>query len=569
MSESLKIKLNGKDIEVKEGETILEVAYRNGINIPNLCYHPDTQVKANCRVCVVEIKGRNNLPVSCATKVAEGMEIETESPKVVKARRVNLELIFAEHVEKCPTCPLRTSCKLLLYASNYKLKILKFNDRKKKRKIYKFNNAIEIDGTQCIDCRNCIDACNNQAVNFLKIKNYGSNSEIVPVTDGKHDCVYCGQCAVYCPVTSAQEQLHYSIVDEILNNKKGRTVVAQIDSSAVSAINEILHLPYEKSDLKYISGALKEMGFDYIADVNVGEQIMAMIESQELVKKLKDEKNSKPIFSSRCPSFNRFIEFYYPDFVSNLLPIRSAQSILGGILKTYWANKMTINPKNIVVISLTACTAQKFESRKGGLKVNGIYPVDHVLTTRELGFLLEKKRIDLTKFKAYMFDDLLSNNIAGSICGVSGGSSELMFNIIGSNKANKLKQLRGLETKKEAEITIDNKKIKIAVINTLGEAKNVLDELRVTPNKYDYVEFMACPGGCIGGGGQPIPTTPIQRRNRSEIINNIDKKNKLKKISNNIEIEEIFESLKNDEQLFNNLIKGDYKKYTKPNAYKS
>jgi iron-only hydrogenase group A len=576
MAKFINVKLNGKKLKARENETVLELAYRLGLKIPHLCYHPDTSVKANCRVCVVEIAGWTKLPTSCSTRVYEGMDIKTDSLKVKRARKVNLEFIFSEHIEKCPTCPLRPNCKLLEYAGEYKLKITRFSDRKKKRNVYKFGPAIEIDGTQCIDCRNCIDMCNKQEVGFLKLKNKGCKIEIAPVTDGKHDCVYCGQCAVHCPVTSAQEQLHYGEVQELLNDKKDKIVIAQIAPSIRSSIGEIFKLPYGKVVTGQLRASLKKLGFDYVFDTNFGADITTITEATELVERLKDKKSVLPMFTACCPSWVRFVEFYYPEFIPNLTTARSPQIHLGGVAKTYWAKKMKIDPKNIVIVSIMPCISKKFEAKRPELKVQGVFPVDHVLTTRELGYLLYKNKIDISKIKPEEADNPLGEySGAGAIYGASGGVTESALRTACAilNKKNigciDFKEVRGLEETKEAEVMVGGRKINVAVVNTLGSAKKILEDLLVNPKKYDYVEVMACPGGCIGGGGQPIPTTPMHRKKRAESLYKIDKSLKVRQAHQNKGAKKAIKWLKKDKKLEHNVLHTTYEKVRNPEALKN
>lgn len=574
MAKFFNIKINGKKIKARESETVLEAAYRLGISIPYLCYHPDLDVKANCRVCAVEIKGMNKLMTACSTKVFEGMEIRTDSEEVKQARKVNLELIFAEHIEKCPTCPLRSNCKLLEYAVKYKLKITRFKDRKKNRKIYKFGPAVELDGTQCIDCRNCIDACQKQEVNFLTLKKRGYEIEVAPVCDEKHDCVYCGQCAVHCPVTAAQEQLHYGEVERILADKKDKTIVAQIAPSIRASIGEMFNLPYGSIVTGQLRASLKKLGFDYVFDTNFGADITTIAEAEELIERLSG-KGALPMFTSCCPSWVRFVEFYYPEFIPNLTTARSPQMHLGGIVKTYWAEKMKKDPKNIVIVSIMPCTSKKYEAVRPELKYKGIQLVDHVLTTRELGYLLVKKKINLADQKAEEADNPLGKySGAGAIYGASGGVMESALRttcaLIGKKSIGHVdfQEVRGLQEVKEAEVEAGNKKLKVAVVNTLGSAKKILEELKLNPQKYDYIEVMACPGGCIGGGGQPIPTTPLQRKKRAESLYKIDKSSQVRQAHKNAGVNKVLKWLKKDEKMAHAILHTTFRQLKKPEALK-
>lgn len=524
----IKIKINNREIVCAEGENIRNVARQNGIKIPGLCDHPDFEAKANCRLCVVDIKGRKKLSTSCSTLVEAGMEISTESERIQKTRNTNLELIFAEHIEKCPTCVWRFECPLLKMAREYKLKLTRFPDRKGSHKTYKFGNAVEIDGSQCIDCRNCVDACAMQKINYLELKGKGINQEVVPTKNREISCIYCGQCAVHCPVSAAQEQTHWEAVAAEINDKK-KIVVAQFAPSIRVSIGEDFNLPYGQVVTEQIVAGLKQLGFDYVFDVNFAADVTTIIEAEELLERLK-EKKGLPMFTSCCPGWINYIELYRPDLIPNITTSRSPQIHSGGLIKNYWAKQMKIDPNNIVVVSIMPCTAKKYEASRPEMKINGLFPVDYVLTTREFSFMLKKNKIDLAKVKPVSADSPMGKfSGASAIFGGSGGVMEsalrtAQFYAFGENKqacTGKIDfvAVRGLEGVKEAKVNIAGTILRIAVVNGIGNVKPVLDKIK----EYDYVEVMACPGGCIGGGGQPIPTTPEIRQKRIEALYKLDK----------------------------------------------
>ena len=538
----------------------MQVAGENGIKIPGLCGHPDFKPKGNCRICVVEIKGDNRLRTSCTDKVKEGMEVRTDTGRVKKSRNLNIELIFAEHIEKCPTCVWNVNCPLLNFARQHDIKITRFPDRKGRRKTYKFANAVEIDGTQCIDCRNCIDACSIiQDIHYLELKGKGYEQEVVPVKNsprpkalgrGKRiDCIYCGQCALHCPVGAAQEQTEWEMVEKILQ-RKNKVVVVQFAPSIRVSIGEEFGLPYGRIVTGQVVAGLRQLGFEYVFDVNFGADITTWTEARELLERI-ENKGTLPMMTSCCPAWVKYVEFYHPELIPNLTTARSPHIHSGGAIKTYWARQTKIKPKDIIVVSIMPCTAKKFEAGRSELKIKGVQPVDYVLTTREFAYLLKKNKINFANLKPSKADNSLGEySGAGAIYG---GSGEVMESALRSAHAFacglddkrvclpkvEFKEVRGIEGIKEAVVKIAGKKLRIAVVNAIKNVKPVIENL----GKYDYIEVMACPGGCIGGGGQPIPTTTEIRQERIKALYKIDKSKKVRKAHENKGVQDVMKWL--------------------------
>ena len=574
----IKFKLNDKEIVCDEGKTIFEAASENGVEIPTLCEHPDFPHKANCRVCVVEVKGRRALIPSCATTVADGMEITSVSDRVKKVRNINLEMIFAEHVEKCATCVWRLNCKLLAYAERYKIPLNRFRDRKGGRATYKFENAVEIDGTQCIDCRNCIDACSRlQGINYLELRGKGIDQEVVPTKRKGAQCILCGQCAVHCPVSSAQEQYHYSQVEKIIKEGK-KTVVVQFAPSIRVSIGEEFGLPYGAVVTGQIVEALRRLKFNYVFDVSFSADITTIVEEEELLDRIKN-KGVLPLFTSCCPAWVRYVEHYRPDLIPNITTSRSPQIHSGGLIKTYWAAQNKVNPKDIVVVSIMPCTAKKYEASRPELFINpglsgkmglkGMPPVDYVLTTRELAFMIKKNGIDFANLKGAKADEPLAEYTGAAV--IYGGSGGVMESALRSAQADICKtdksakgcgrtfeslDIRGLDGVKEATVEFGKKKLKVAVVNGMKQAIEFLPRYK----DFHYIEIMACPGGCIGGGGEPIPTTAAIRKLRMEALYKIDKSKKARVAGKNPAVVKALAWLKKQGKLEHQVLHTSYKK---------
>jgi iron-only hydrogenase group A len=637
----IKFTINNKEYLAKKGETILDVAKREKIEIPHLCKHPDLKIKGNCRMCLVEANGQ--IVTSCSTEVLPDMKVLTDTGEVERGRKINLELIFSEHIEKCSTCIYQDNCAILKYASKYNVKVSRFEDRKKNYPIWQFGDSIQFDSSKCIDCRNCEEVCREmQACEFYEITNDkgeeqiikpkgeaetrnwkletgNSGADLLKNDPDKFDCTYCGQCVTHCPVGAISGVPHWQEVEKLLQNKNnnGKILVAEIAPSIRVSIGEEFGQDYGKIMTGQLVSSMKALGFDYAFDVNLGADFTTYEEARELVNWILKDKPT-PMFTSCCPAWVKFVEFYYPEFISHLTTSNSPHMCSGPIIKTFFADYLKKDPRDIEVVSIMPCTSKKHEiglekhkidlgwclerldlpnivnvcQSRGGLSGIKVPAVDHVLTTREYAYLLHRHKIDLPNLKPMDFDQPLGiSSGAGAIYGASGGvmesalrSADYFLRVLdetgsldsvikGENYKLKkkrfskisqsrieFKEVRGQQGIKTACVKVGNRKLNIAVANGLGNAKKILEDLKAGRAKYDYVEVMACPGGCIGGGGQPIPTNAEIRAKRAAAVYEIDKNLPIRTAHENPSVLDVYNKyFKGDEELIEHVLHSKFK----------
>jgi len=530
------IKLNNKKLLVKQGKIILEIALENGIDIPSLCYHPDIETRNHCEMCLIKIKGEDELKRACDTRAESGMEILTESLEIEEQRIKNLDLILKKHFLECDDCVWFQHCKLLELVNKFKGKIA--NKKPEETEVFQ-SGAIVFDQTKCIGCGHCVKVC---PTNFLEMD---SRNKIILSKDKTKECINCGQCIVHCPVGAIEGIGEFEQLENFFQDKNKITVVQFAPSIRTSIGEEFGMEPGEIMTDKVVAG-LRKLGFDYVFDTASAADFTTMEESDELIERLSSNKRL-PAMSSCCPAWVKFLEFYYPEFIENLCTSRSPQTMMGGIIKNYWAQKNNIESKNIFMVSIMPCTAKKFEIKRKELKIDGIDPVDRVLTTRELVRLLKKNNIDLKTIKPESADQPLGQpSGAGVIYGSSGGVFEsalrtAYFKMTGKELSeNAVKEIRGIEGIKKKEIKIGERLIKVCVVSGIKNAKKVLEELKKDPKKYDAVEVMACPGGCVGGGGQSLPVSKAIIQKRADSLYSIDKKKIIRRAHENTAVKSLY-----------------------------
>jgi NADP-reducing hydrogenase subunit HndD len=521
--EKINIIIDNKPLQVEKGQTVLKAARAAGIDIPTLCYYELDGVKlenrpGGCRMCVVEIEGRKNLAPACATEVMEGMVIHTCSLRVVNARRTVLELILSDHPADCLICPKSGKCELQSLAQRLGVREIPFQGE---QSTYRkdMSPAIIRDVDKCVMCRRCETVCNVwQTVGALSAVNRGFQAVVAPAFEqdlAKSPCTMCGQCVMACPVGALSEvDLTRQVITAISDPKK--TVVVQTAPAVRVALGEEFGMEPGSIVTGQMASALRRIGFDYIFDTDFAADLTIMEEGTELLtridKFMKGDKNVKlPILTSCCPSWVNFFETNYPDMLDVPSTAKSPQQMFGAVAKNYLANKLGIKREDMVVVSIMPCVAKKFESQRDEFKENGNPDVDYSLTTRELAELIRQFNIDFKTLPIEDFDNPLGESTgAGVIFGATGGvieaATRTAYELFTGKKLEKVDftELRGLEGVREATVDFNGTPIKIGIAHGLSNARQLLDEVKKGNSGFHAIEVMACPGGCIGGAGQPF-----------------------------------------------------------------
>ncbi len=536
----MKITINEKEYNVEEGITILDAAKKIGVEIPHFCHHDDLPPLGACRICVVEVDGARTLAPSCATKVAEGMKVKTHSRRVVNARRSILDLILSNHDMNCPTCARNQHCNLQKLASEFAITNLKYAGEKRFDEIDESSVSFTRNPQKCILCEKCVRICRDvQQVNCIDFKHRGFDTQIgVPYKKKIADteCTNCGQCVVNCPVGALYEK--ESIRDVVDAIEAGKHVIVQTAPSIRVSLGEMFGMAPGTNVQGKMVAALRKIGFTKVFDTSLGADLTIVEESTELVNRIKNN-GTLPMFTSCCPGWVKYMEHFFPENINHFSSCKAPHMMLGAVIKSYYAEKFGIPAKDIVVVSIMPCIAKKFEAQRDEMKGD----VDFVLTTRELGRLIMQEGIDFNSLKDEEFDSALGLGTgAGQIFGATGGVMEAALRTAYVTQTGKplekleFDQIRGTNGIKTGTIIINGKTIRFAVASGLSNAKKIMLE----KEKYDFVEIMACPGGCIGGGGQPIPTNKRIMKERMLGIYNIDKNSPLRLSHENPIIKQLY-----------------------------
>ncbi|HQI43879.1 MAG TPA: NADH-dependent [FeFe] hydrogenase, group A6 [Dysgonamonadaceae bacterium] len=520
--EMIKLTIDNKKIEVEKGTTILKAARQFGIDIPTLCHFElgDMGIEnkpGGCRICVVEIEGRRNLAPSCITEVQEGMVVNTHNIRVINARRTVLELIISDHPFDCLVCAKSGQCELQHLATQLGIREIPY---KGEQSTYRKDTSPSIirDIDKCILCRRCEMMCNQvQTVGALSAINRGFMSVVAPAFEMNLEdspCTYCGQCVSVCPTGALTEVDHTNEIIRALSDPS-KTVIVQTAPAVRAALGEEFGMEPGTLVTGKLVAALRRLGFDYVFDTDFGADLTIMEEGTEFLNRIKgymagDTSVQLPILTSCCPGWVNFFEHNFPDLLDVPSTAKSPQQMFGAIAKTYFADKIGVNRNDLVVVSIMPCLAKKYECQRNEFKVNGNPDVDYSISTRELAAFIKLANIDFMDLPDEDFDDPLGESSgAGVIFGNTGGVIEAAcrtaYELYTGKKLEKIEfeQLRGLEGIRSATIDFDGLPLNIGIANGLGNARKLLDEVRAGTSNYHAIEIMACPGGCIGGGGQP------------------------------------------------------------------
>ena len=545
------IEVNNKKLEAKRGETILDVLNRNGIRVPTLCHMKDMIPTGSCRMCVVELENTGRLVPSCSFPASPEMKIKTHSTRVIEARKTIVELLLSNHPDDCLYCVRNENCELQSLSREHHVNERRIKGKKNNFSLDRSSASLVRDPDKCILCGRCVRVCEEvMGVSAIDFIGRGSKTHIGTAYDGglnTSSCINCGQCIMVCPTGALYEKSHYGEVLEALNNPAKKVVVQYAPAISVS-IAEALRMKAGEDINGLLNAVLRKMGFDYIFDTTFSADLTIMEESAELIHRIVNGE-TMPMFTSCCPAWVKYAEEFAPEFLPNVSSCKSPQQMLGAVIKSYFAEMEGIKPEDIYSVSIMPCTAKKFEAQRTSMTRKGLTDVDAVLTTRELVDLIRMYGIQVDQLEPEGADSPMgTRSSAGKLFGASGGVMEAAlrtayFKLTGKEMAQlRVNEIRGLNGRKETRMQIGDLELGIAVVSGMANAKKLLDEIRNGRNDLHFIEVMACPGGCIAGGGQRIGAGVEAIRARLQSLYTIDENAPIKVSHQNPEIQEIYKN---------------------------
>ena len=552
--EMINLSIDGIKVQAEKGTTILEAAKLAGIDIPTLCFLKDINEVGDCRMCIVEVEGRRGFATSCIQTVEEGMIVHTHTPNVLEARHVILDLIISNHSKDCLTCTRSGNCELQKLAVKFNVLSIEYEGERTKHKIDDLSPSIVRDFNKCILCRRCIAACKNvQKIGAIDCINRGFESCISTVGDhslNDVNCTFCGQCIQACPTGALHEK---ETIDDVWVKLKDPDsyVIVQTAPAVRAALGEEFQMEVGTNVTGKMVTALKRLGFDKVFDTNTGADFTIMEEANEFIERITNG-GVLPMITSCSPGWVKYIEMNYPELLPHLSSCKSPHEMFGAILKSYYAEKEGIDPRKIYVVSVMPCIAKKFERQRKEMKNDGLDNVDNVITTRELARMIKQANIEFTKLEDTNFDSPMGEATgAGAIFGTTGGVMEAALRTAQDTLTGKdlekinFEMVRGGDGIKRATVNINGKDIKVVAASGLANAQIIMNEIKEGKADYQFVEIMACPGGCVMGGGQPIKSSKERtekdiRKLRADCLYSIDEKSIIRKSHENPVVKKIY-----------------------------